>query len=165
MSTTEVTRAQVLALLDGGNAYAPFDYAVADFPADAMNTPPPNVPYTPWHLLEHIRITQRDILDFMQDSAYRELEWPRDYWPARDTNATEADWQATIDAIRADLAAVRAIVASPETDLDALVLNAGGDPKYTVLRQALLVADHNAFHLGEFSILRQVMGTWPPDHQ
>jgi len=165
MPTTEATRAQVLALLDGGNAYAPFDQTVADFPADAMNVLPPNVSYTPWHLLEHIRITQRDILDFMQDPTYRELEWPRDYWPSQDATATEADWQATLDGFRADLAAVRAIVANPATDLDTLVLNAGDDPKYTVLRQALLIADHNAFHLGEFGILRQVMGTWPPEHQ
>ncbi|MGB3327794.1 MAG: DinB family protein [Thermomicrobiales bacterium] len=164
-STPIATRAQVLALLDGGNAYAPFDPTVADFPADAMNALPPNVPYTPWHLLEHLRRTQRDILDFMRDPAYRELDWPRDYWPAQDATATEADWQQTLDGFRADLAAIRGIVADPQTDLDSLVLNAGDDPKYTVMRQALLVADHNAYHLGEFAILRQVMGTWPPDHR
>lgn len=165
MPTSEATRTQVLALLDGGNAYAPFAQTVADFPPDAMNAFPLNVPYTPWHLLEHIRIAQRDILEFMQNPDYRELDWPREYWPAQDAIATESNWQETVDAIRDDLAAVRAIVADPATDLDALVLNAGGDPKYTVLREALLVADHNAFHLGEFAILRQVMGTWPPDHQ
>ena len=164
-STPIATRAQVLALLDGGNAYAPFDQTVADFPVGAMNTPPPNVPYTPWHLLEHLRRTQRDILDFMRDPAYRELAWPQDYWPARDATATEADWQQTLDGFRADLAAIRGIVADPQTDLDSLILNAGDDPKYTVMRQALLVADHNAYHLGEFAILRQVMGTWPPDHR
>ncbi|MGC4189740.1 MAG: DinB family protein [Thermomicrobiales bacterium] len=158
-------RDQVLALLDGGNAHLSLDGAVADFPAGSMNENPPNVPYTPWHLLEHIRRTQRDILDFMRDPDYRELSWPHDYWPAPDATATDADWQATLDGIRADLAAIRSIVADPATDLDGLVLNAGGDPKYTVMRQALLVADHNAYHLGEFAILRHVMGTWPSDHR
>lgn len=163
--TPVTTRNQVLALLDGGNAHMSLEEAVARFPASAMNAFPSNVPYTPWHLLEHIRLTQRDILDFMRDPDYRELAWPDDYWPARDATATEADWRATLDGIRDDLAAIRAIVSDPATGLDDPVLNAGGDPNYTVLRQALLVADHNAYHLGEFAILRQVMGTWPPDHR
>lgn len=164
-STHLTTRDQVLALLDGGNAHMSLDAAVGRFPASAMNAFPPNVPYTPWHLLEHIRRTQRDILDFMRDPDYRELAWPDDYWPATDATATETDWRVTLDGIRDDLAAIRAIVSDPATGLDDAVLNAGGDPKYTVLRQALLVADHNAYHLGEFAILRQVMGTWPPDHR
>ncbi|MGC4107897.1 MAG: DinB family protein [Thermomicrobiales bacterium] len=164
-SSPTVTRDQVLTLLDGGNAHMSLDEAIADFPLDAMNAYPPNVSTTPWHILEHIRMAQRDILDFMRDPAYQELEWPRDYWPAPDASATEADWEATVVGIRADLAAIRAIVADPATDLDGLVVNAGDDPKYTVMRQALLVADHNAYHLGEFAILRQVMGTWPPDHR
>ncbi|MGN6030615.1 MAG: DinB family protein [Thermomicrobiales bacterium] len=163
-STPIATREQVLALLDGGNAHMSLDEAVADFPSSAMSASPPNVPYTPWHLLEHIRLAQRDILDFMRDPDYQEQTWPDDYWPAADATATEADWQVTVDGIHDDLAAVRAIVADPATGLDDPVVNAGGDPKYTVLRQALLVADHNAYHLGEFAILRQVMGTWPPDH-
>lgn len=159
------TREQVLAVFDGGNAHMSLDNAVADFPADAMNAYPPNVPYTPWHVLEHIRRTQRDILDFMQDPEYKELAWPQDYWPAPDATATEADWQGTLDGIRADAATIRAMAANPDMNLDSLIVNANGDPKYTVLRQVLLVADHNAYHLGEFAILRQVMGTWPPDHQ
>ena len=163
-STPIATREQVLALLDGGNAHMSLDEAVADFPDSAMNAYPPNVPYTPWHLLEHLRLTQQDILDFMRDPDYREQTWPDDYWPARDATATEADWQATVQGIHHDLAAIRAIVADPATGLDDPVVNAGDDPKYTVLRQALLVADHNAYHLGEFAILRQAMGTWPPDH-
>lgn len=160
----DTTRAQVLALLGGGNASMTFRQAVADYPLDQINTKPPHVNYSPWHLLEHMRLTQRDILEFVQSDHYRELAWPKEYWPASDADADEKDWHRTIAGFEEDLATMQALVADPTCDLHAQLTNADAD-HYTLLREALLVADHNAYHTGEFAILRQVMGTWPPDHK
>jgi len=153
-------RAQVLALLRGGNAHMPLDEAVADFPLDRINDRAPHVSYSPWQLLEHIRITQEDILEFSRDPDWVSPSWPEGHWPAPDEQADPARWNATINAIRRDLEAMQALVADPANDLTADLPHA---PGYTLLREALLVADHNAYHIGEFAILRQVMDTWPPE--
>jgi len=162
MSADTILRQQVLALLDGRNAHATLDDVVAGFPPEHFNTRPPNVPYSPWHLLEHIRIAQWDILEFIRDPNYTSPPWPEGYWPAPDAQADEAAWNNTLAAIRADMAALKAMVQDPARDLTAELPHA---PGYTLLREALLVADHNAYHIGEFGILRQVMGTWPPGHE
>lgn len=151
-------RAQLLELLRGKGAHMAFDEAVADFPLPQINTRPPNVPYTPWQLLEHLRITQRDILDFVKDPDYREPRWPEEYWPPQDAEADEAAWARTLAGFREDLAALLALAANPATDLAAPVPYGRG---YTILRELLIVADHNAYHVGELAILRQVMGNWP----
>jgi hypothetical protein len=155
---TDILRDQLLELIDGQGAHLPFEAAVAGFPDHAINERPPNVPYTPWHLLEHIRIAQRDILEYIRDRAYLAPSWPEEYWPARDATATPGQWTATIAGIRADQQALRDLVADPATDLLATI---PGTPGHTILREVRLVGDHNAYHLGEFAILRQVMGTWP----
>ena len=159
VAESDILRQELLELLDGRGAHMPFDAAVADFPDDAVNRLPPNVPYTPWHLLEHIRITQRDILDYIRDRAYLAPNWPEEYWPARDATATPDQFALTIAAFRSDSAALHALVADPAADLLAPIPNT---PGHTVLREVLVVADHNAYHVGEFAALRQVMGTWPP---
>lgn len=159
MSTTDGLREQLLELINGRGAHMPFDAAVADFPDDAINLRAPNVPYTPWHLLAHIRIAQRDILEYMRNRAYLAPNWPEEYWPARDATATPAGFLQTIEGFRADQAALHELVASPATDLLATI---PGTPGHTILREVRLVGDHNAYHIGEFAILRQVMGTWPP---
>jgi hypothetical protein len=151
-------RRELLEMLAGHGAHMPLDEAVADFPDDAINARPPNVPYTPWHLLQHIRIAQHDILEYITSRAYLEPSWPEEYWPARDAATTPAGFAATLAAIRADAGVLRAIVADPATDLLAPI---PGTPGHTILREIRLVADHNAYHVGEFAILRQVMGTWP----
>ncbi len=153
-----ILREQLLAVLDGVGAHMPFDEAVADFPDDAINRRPPNVSYTPWHLLEHLRITQADILDYIRNPAYVEIDWPADYWPAPDATATPAQFAQTIEGFRADLGDLRKLAADPATDLSATIPNS---PGHTILRELRVVADHNAYHIGEFAILRQVMGTWP----
>ena len=117
------------------------------------------MPYTPWHLLEHLRITQRDMLEYIRSRSYLAPDWPEDYWPARDAIATPAQFKLTIEGFRSDNAALRALVADPATDLLAMIPNT---PGHTILREVRLVGDHNAYHIGEFAILRQVMGTWPP---
>lgn len=154
----DAQREQVLALLRGGNAHMSFDEAVADFPPERINERPPNVPYTPWHLLEHMRLTQRDILAFSTSPDYQEGTWPDDYWPDPATEAASGDWDETLRLFHDDLEAMQALVADPDQDLNAPLPNRNGQ---TLLREALLIADHNAYHTGEFAILRQVMGTWP----
>jgi hypothetical protein len=160
--TTDALRGQLAKLLDGVGARMPFDEAVADFPDDAINRRPPNVAYTPWHLLEHIRLTQVDILEYVLVDNYVEQAWPDAFWPARHATATRAQWDETIRRFLADLAALRALVLDPERDLLAVI---PGTPGHTLLREVRIVADHNAYHVGEFAILRQVMGTWPEGHE
>ncbi len=153
-------RQQLLQLLRGGNAHLTFDDAVARFPLEHINSYPPEVSYTPWHLVEHLRIAQWDILEFTRDPGHVSPPWPEGYWPDPGATADEATWQASLAAFRSDLAAMEAIVQDPEIDLTAEIPHA---PGYTYLREVLLVVDHNAYHIGEFAILRQVMGTWPED--
>jgi hypothetical protein len=158
---TDTLREQLLALIDGNDARMSFDEAVGDFPATAINAFPPNVAYTPWHLLEHLRITQWDILDYIENRDYRELNWPVDYWPSPDATATPDQFAATLDGFRSDNAALHVLVADPATDLLAVIPKT---PGHTILREIRIAADHNSYHIGEFAILRQVMGTWPANH-
>lgn len=156
----QALRTQLLALLNGRNAHLNLDDAVAGFPLEQINSYPPSVPYTPWHLLVHIRISQRDILEFILDPDYVSPEWPAGYWPDPQSKADAEAWVETIAAIHADLQSLREMVSSPNTDLTSDIPHA---PGYNILREVLLVADHTAYHVGEFAILRQVMGTWPAD--
>jgi hypothetical protein len=149
-------------LLTKGNAHMTFEEAVASFPEDAMNTVVPNGSYTPWHLLEHLRLTQWDILDFVRNSTYQEREWPIDYWPAENRRATRQQWDETIQGFLRDRQTLEGITMDPATDLLAPIPHGTGQ---TILREILLVADHNAYHIGEFAILRQVMGTWDAAHR
>jgi hypothetical protein len=158
----QALRKQLAELLDGLGAHMPFEEAVADFPDDAINRRAPNVDYTPWHLLEHLRLTQFDILDYVVNPNYQEMEWPRDYWPARDATATRADFDRTIEAFLDDRRELRKLLMDPERDLFAVIPNT---PGHTLLREIRIDADHNAYHIGEFAIMRQIMGTWPPDHE
>ncbi len=154
----DALRPQLAELLDGIGAHMSFEEATADFPDDAIDARAPNVDYTPWHLLEHVRLTQADILDYVVNPGYVEMDWPTDYWPNRDATATRAEFDETIRAFLADRAALRALVLDPSRDLFAIL---PGTPGHTLLREVRIDADHNAYHVGEFAILRQIMGTWP----
>jgi hypothetical protein len=158
----EIVRAQLTELIDAVGAHMPFDAAVAGLPTEGMNRIIPNGVYTPWHLLEHIRFAQADILDYIRNPTYLEPTWPDNYWPPRDAVATPADLARTIDDFRRDQAALRALVADPSTDLFAII---PGTPGHTIVREIRVVGAHNAYHLGEFAILRQAMGTWPADRE
>lgn len=158
MDADQVMREQLLALLQGGNAHMGFDKAVADFPGAFINHNPPRVTYTPWHLLEHMRLAQWDILEFIRNPVHVSPPWPEGYWPAPEAQANESQWEQTLAAFRADLKALQELVIDRAVDLFAPIPHA---PNYTVFREILVVADHNAYHTGEFAILRQVMGTWP----
>jgi hypothetical protein len=155
-------REQLVRLLRGGNAHLPFVEAVADFPDEAINRRPPHVDYTFWHLIEHLRITQADILDYLTNPDYQAPEWPAEYWPARDEQATKQDWDASVATFQRDLEAIVAMVAGEHTDLFATVPSHTG---HTILREILIVADHNAYHIGELGILRQIEQVWGPRHR
>ena len=155
-------RQQLVRLLEGDDARMRFEEAVADFPDDAINAFPPNVGYTPWHLVEHVRLTQRDILDYIVDPNYREPNWPDDYWPTRDETATPREFGQSVASFLEDRDALRDLTLNPDTDLFAPLPH---NPDHTVAREIRIAGDHCAYHVGEFAILRQVMGTWPADHR
>ncbi len=157
MQTDKALREQLAMFLEGQQAHMSLADAVKGFPLKDMNVRPRNVPYTFWHLLEHIRIAQWDIVNFIKNPDYEELKWPEDYWPARNARATRDDWENTLARFTSDLREMIAIVKNPRTDLHARIPHGDGQ---TILREAILIVDHNAYHIGEFAILRQVAKNW-----
>ncbi|HEX6630001.1 MAG TPA: DinB family protein, partial [Gemmatimonadaceae bacterium] len=157
MAETDALREQLARLLDWQGAHATFDQAVDGLPPALRGTAPAGVPYSPWQLLEHLRLTQRDILDFSRDPAYVEPTWPDDYWPAGAAPPDDAAWAASIDAFRADRAALQALARDPAADLFAPIPHGDGQ---TLLRELVLVADHNAYHVGELVLVRRLLGAW-----
>ena len=162
MTDDSVIRQQILQLIDGRNAHLSFDDAVDRFPIERINEQPPYVPYTPWHIVEHLRISQWDILEFVRDPDHQSPSWPAGYWPDPAAVADRSQWIDSLDGFRSDLAAVKEFVQDLSVDLSAELPHA---PGYTYIREFLLVADHNAYHVGEFAILRQIMGAWPADRE
>lgn len=158
MNSDKVLRNELLALLDSGNAHMGFAEAVADFPVDAVNKKPANCPYSFWHFVEHIRIAQWDILEFVINPRHKSPPWPAGYRPRPDQKTDAAGWAKSVEAVLADLERVKAIVIDPATDFFSPLPHA---PGYTVFREVLLVADHNAHHVGELAVMRQIEGLWP----
>lgn len=158
----EALREQLTTLLRGGNAHLSFNEAVQDFPDDAINRWPDRVEYSFWHLVEHLRITQADIIAYLTESDYQERDWPTEYWPPHDRKASRAEWDASVAAFQGDLERLVTIVNDPETDLFGSVPS---HDDHTVLREMLIVADHNAYHIGELAILRQGAGVWGRGHE
>jgi hypothetical protein len=154
-------RREMTRMLETRDAHMTYEEAVADFPDDAMNRRPANVEYTPYHLLEHLRLVQFDLLDYVRNPDYQEKPWPEGSWPAPDATATRADWDRSIEGFLADRAELRQRVEDPSQDLFAVI---DGSPGHTLLREIRIAGDHCAYHVGEFAALRQVMGTWPPSH-
>ena len=150
---------QLLALLKGRQAHADFDAAIKDFPAHLRGTIVDNLPYSAWQLLEHLRITQRDILNFSAPptGGYHAINWPDDYWPKSPTPPSASSWDHSIAAIRSDLAKFEALLQKPGVDLYKPFRWGDGQ---NLLREALLIADHTAYHLGELVVLRRLLGAW-----
>jgi hypothetical protein len=159
MSNDDTLREHLLYLLGGGGAHLDFEKAVAELPVSLRGVTPPGAPHTAWQLLEHLRIAQRDILEFSRDPAYVSPPWPEGYWPAAKAPASQEEWEASLAGFRADRQAIRELVADPESDLWTPLPHGDGQ---TLLREALLVADHNAYHLGQLVLLRQTLDAWPP---
>ena len=150
-----ILRKHLIDSLGGGESHMKFEEAVKDFPSEARGRRLPGSPHSAWELVEHLRIAQRDILDFVRDEGYTEPEWPADYWPGKEKEASAEDWHAEAQAFRDDLAALLALLNDPATDLLAVVPNG---QHQTWLREFLLVADHNAYHVGQLVVLKRMLG-------
>jgi len=157
MTSDKVLREQVQFLLRADDAHASFDAATADVPVGVRGQRPQGAQHSPWEILEHLRIAQWDILEYTRDPKHVSPEFPSGYWPASPTPPNEAAWDKSVEGFRKDLAAFSQIIADEGTDLTAPIPHTDGK---TLLRQALLLADHNAYHLGELVLLRRVLGAW-----
>jgi len=150
-------RRHLLELLRGGNAHLTFDEAIAGLPPKLRGAKPPGLPHTAWRLLEHMRIAQWDILEFSRNPRHVSPEFPAGYWPEGDAPPNDKAWQKSVKQFRADLKAIEDLVEDPATDLFAPLPHGEGQ---TILREALLVADHNAYHIAELVTVRRLLGAW-----
>lgn len=150
-------REHLLKLLTAEQAHAGFDAAVKNLRAELRGNRPTGADHSPWELLEHLRIAQEDILDFSVNPKYKAMEWPREYWPATPAPPDEKAWDKSVRAFLKDLKAFCELIADPATDLYAKIPHGDGQ---TILREALLIADHNAYHVGQLVLVRQLLGAW-----
>ncbi len=153
-------REQLQTLLDGGQAHATFEDAVTNFPEHLRGAIPENLPYSAWQILEHIRIAQRDILDFSNnsDGSYKPRSWPEAYWPKNPQPPSADAWEQAIHHIKEDRVAFERLLNA--TDDAALIAPFAWGDGQSLLREALLIADHAAYHTGELIVLRRLLGAW-----
>lgn len=157
-SDSKQLREHVAYLLNGGGAHARFDDVVKNIPEKLRGVKPSGLPHTAWMLLDHMRLAQWDILEFSRTSKHNSPKWPEGYWPATEAPSTTAAWNRSIQQFRKDLKSMQDLVSNPKTDLFARIPWGDGQ---TVLREALLIADHNAYHLGQLVDVRRALGVWP----
>lgn len=157
MASDQPVREHVLKLLEGGQAHTTFEAAVKGLPAALRGKRPKGAEHSPWEILEHLRIAQHDILEFSRDAKHVSPAWPSGYWPKSKTPPNDKAWAKSVRAFAADLEAMRKLVAADSTDLYAPIPHGDGQ---TILREALLMADHNAYHIGELVLVRRLLGAW-----
>ena len=157
MEHADMLREQLIKLLGWQDAHVNFDDAVEGIPPELQGVRPERLPYSSWQLLEHMRLTQRDILDFCRNPAYEAPKWPDAYWPKSTIPPTPKAWQESVAAFRVDRAALETIIADPTLDLYAKIPHGEGQ---TYLREIVLVADHSAYHIGELVAVRRLLGVW-----
>jgi hypothetical protein len=150
-------RQHLLELLRGGSAHATFDDAVKNLPAKLRGAKPEKFPHSPWMLLEHLRLAQLDILEFSRNARHVSPAWPRGYWPKTEAPPSVAAWSKSVQQFGRDLKAMQNLVANRKTDLFARIPWGNGQ---TILREALLVADHNAYHIAQLVDVRRMLGAW-----
>ncbi len=153
-------RDHLVALLGEGHAHVPFKDAIADWPVELRGTKPPGQPFTPWRLLEHIRISQWDIVEFTKSAKHVSPKWPAGYWPGSDAPPDPAAWDKSVAQVGRDLREMERLVRDPKIDLYARIPHGTGQ---TALREALVLADHNAYHVGQLVLLRRLLGAWKED--
>jgi hypothetical protein len=144
-------------LIKGGDAHADFDRAIKNFPRELRSRTRRGVDHSAWQLLEHMRIAQLDILEFSRNPSHKSPDWPREFWPDSDAPPTFKAWDESVKAFLADREAMCVLVADEKTNLFAKLLNGDGQ---TLLREAMLVADHNSYHLGQLVMLRKMLDLW-----
>lgn len=152
-------RRELLALLDGGQAHASTDKIISDIPYASIMEKPSDLFHSIWELLEHLRITQNDILEFILRPDYKSKTWPDDYWPDKMITPDENMWNKSIMGFREDLEAIRGLVLAEDADFFTPIPHCKNE-KYTLFRQVLLLADHNAHHLGQVICLRRMLNIW-----
>ncbi|MGD0096172.1 MAG: DinB family protein [Terracidiphilus sp.] len=150
-------RQHLVKLLKGGDAHADFDTAIGDFPPKLRGKRPEHTEHSAWEVLEHLRIAQWDILEFSRNPHHRSPEFPVGYWPSTQAPPDAEAWEKSVDAFRRDLQALCDLVSDESTDLFAKIPHGDGQ---TVLREALVVADHTSYHLGELILVRRILGAW-----
>ena len=154
---SDPVRDQVISLLRGGNAHVTFEDAIKRLPAKLRGVKPEGAEHTAWELLEHIRIAQSDIVEFSRDPKHKSPSWPEGYWPKTPKPPSDAAWKKSIGAVKKDLDAMIKLVSNPRTDLYEKIPHGTGQ---NILREALLVADHNAYHIGQIVLLARLLGAW-----
>jgi hypothetical protein len=147
-------REQIIKLLQGGQAHLTLDDVLKGFPAKLRGVKPAGAPHSAWQLLEHMRIAQWDILEFSRSAKHISPPWPEGYWPKTDKPPSDAAWKKTVSAINKDLRAMQKLVENPRTDLYSRIPHGTGQ---NILREALLIADHNAYHLGQLLLVRRLV--------
>lgn len=150
-------REHLVKLITGSDAHPDFDTAIRNLPAGIRGNTPKGAEHSPWQLLEHLRIAQWDILEFSRNPKYESPKWPEGYWPATAAPPDEKAWDKSVRAFRRDQKAMCDLIADPATDLYAKIAHGTGQ---TILRESLLVADHNAYHVGQLILVRRLLGAW-----
>ena len=156
-TSDKVLREHVIELLDGRGAHTGFDDVVKNMPEKLRGVKPDGLPHSAWMLLEHLRLAQWDILEFSRNRKYKSPKWPEGYWPETETPPSKAAWDKSLQQFRKDLKVMQQLVANPKTDLYARIPWGDGQ---TILREALLAADHNAYHLAQLVDVRRLLGAW-----
>jgi hypothetical protein len=157
MKSENLLREQLQRLLDWEEAHVGFDTAVTDIPAEVRGKRPPGLPHSPWEILEHMRRTQHDILEFCRNPNYQELTWPDDYWPSSAAPPSAKAWDESIRQFGDDRRALQELAADTTIDLGAKIPHGSGQ---TYLRELVLVADHSSYHIGELVLTRRLLGAW-----
>lgn len=157
MNENNGLKSELINYLNGSFTHKGIFDAAHGLPENLINAKPEKVPYTFWQLLEHIRISQYDMIDFIRNSEYHEMEWPKDYWPAPDKTATKEMWENSISQIKKDLKNLENIIKNPSTDLLKPIPHGQGQ---TILKEVLQIIDHAAYHTGIFILMRRVMNSW-----
>lgn len=151
-------RKELLWLLDGKGAHADFEEAIAEIPQKYYGAPVKGLPYTLWRILQHMKLSQRDIIEYIKNPNYEELEWPEGYWPQEKSPPSSAAWDKSVDQIRDDLQELKDLVENPKTKLLEPIPHIKKGP--TILHEIFLVADHNSYHVGQIILLRGMLGIW-----
>ena len=157
VATPEPLRAQLAALLDWRDAHTNLEGAIEGLPPALRGKVPAGLPYSPWQLVEHLRLAQHDILDFCRNPAYEEMTWPDDYWPKEPAPPSDRAWDESVAGLQRDLEELRALAHDSTIDLFDRIPHGSGQ---TYLRELLLVADHNAYHVGQLVAVRRLLGAW-----
>ncbi len=152
-----IVREHLRKALSWSEGHVDWKTALAGLPPKSRGQKPSGVPHSPWELLEHVRLAQWDILEFSRNPQHVSPDFPSGYWPETSAPPSEAAWEKSIKSFESDMDAMGKLVADPKTDLAAPIPHGSGQ---TILREALLLADHNAYHLGQFVLLRRLLGTW-----